>query len=105
MRLTGMLPTTNAACNTTLIVNRVGEHKQGEMPRAEFEKGVGRKLDLVLPFDAKTVATATNFGQPVASAKGPVSSGLRQIAERLCGPTAGSAPPRAGLWQKLLKKT
>jgi pilus assembly protein CpaE len=105
MRLTGMLPTTNAACNATLIVNRVGEHKQGEMPRAEFEKGVGRKLDLVLPFDAKTVATATNFGQPVASAKGPVSSGLRQIAERLCGPQAGSAPGRAGMWQKLLKKT
>ena len=40
--------------------------------RAEFEKGVGRKLDLVLPFDAKTVAAATNFGQPVAAGKGAV---------------------------------
>ena len=80
MRITGMLPTTNASCNTTLVVNRVGEHKQGEMPRAEFEKGVSRKLDLLLPFDAKTVAAATNFGQPVASsAKGPVSAGLREI--------------------------
>ena len=43
------------------------------MPRAEFEKGVGRKLDLVLPFDAKTVAAATNFGQPVAAGKGAVA--------------------------------
>ena len=41
MRITGMLPTTNASCNITLVVNRAGEHKQGEMPRAEFEKGVG----------------------------------------------------------------
>ena len=106
MRLTGMLPTTNASCSTTLVVNRVGEHKQGEMPRAEFEKGVSRKLDLLLPFDAKTVAAATNFGQPVASsAKGPVAAGLREITARLCGPSAGAAGTRSGVWQKLLKKT
>jgi len=105
MRLTGMLPTTNASCNTVLVVNRVGEHKQGEMPRAEFEKGVSRKLDLLLPFDARTVAAATNFGQPVASAKGPVAAGLREITARLCGPAAGSAATRSGVWQKLLKKT
>jgi pilus assembly protein CpaE len=105
MRMAGLLPTTNAACNALLIVNRCGEHKQGEMPRAEFEKGVGRKLDLVLPFDARTVAAATNFGQAVAATKGPVASGLRQITERLCGPQAGDGTSRAGLWQKLLKKT
>jgi len=105
MRLTGMLPTTNASCNTTLVVNRVGEHKQGEMPRAEFEKGVSRKLELLLPFDAKTVAAATNFGQPVAAAKGPVAAGLREITARLCGPAAGASGARSGVWQKLLKKT
>jgi pilus assembly protein CpaE len=105
MRVAGLLPTTNAACNALLIVNRCGEHKQGEMPRAEFEKGVGRKLDMVLPFDARTVAAATNFGQPVAATKGPVASGLRQLAERLCGPQAGDGASRAGLWQKLLKKS
>jgi pilus assembly protein CpaE len=105
MRIIGMMPTTNASCNTTLVVNRVGEHKQGEMPRAEFEKGVGRKLDLMLPFDAKTVAAATNFGQPVASGKGPVATGLRELTERLCGPAVGAAKTRAGVWQKLLKKT
>jgi pilus assembly protein CpaE len=105
MRMAGLLPTTNAACNALLVVNRSGEHKQGEMPRAEFEKGVGRKLDLVLPFDARTVAAATNFGQAVAATKGPVASGLRQITERLCGPQTGDGTSRAGLWQKLLKKT
>jgi pilus assembly protein CpaE len=105
MRMTGLLPGTNASCNVVLVVNRAGEHKQGEMPRSEFEKGVGRKLDLVLPFDAKTVASATNFGQPVAATKGPVSNGLREVGERLCGPTAGAGPARTGMWQKLLKKT
>jgi pilus assembly protein CpaE len=103
MRITGTLPTTNASCNTLLVVNRAGEHKQGEMPRAEFEKGVGRKLDLVLPFDAKTVAAATNFGQPVAVGKGAVANGLRSVTERLCGGQA-AAEARSGVWQKLLKK-
>jgi pilus assembly protein CpaE len=103
MRITGTLPTTNASCNTLLVVNRAGEHKQGEMPRAEFEKGVGRKLDLVLPFDAKTVAAATNFGQPVAAGKGAVANGLRGVTERLCGGQA-AAEARSGIWQKLLKK-
>jgi pilus assembly protein CpaE len=103
MRITGTLPTTNASCNTLLVVNRAGEHKQGEMPRAEFEKGVGRKLDLVLPFDAKTVAAATNFGQPVAVGKGAVANGLRSVTERLCGGQA-AAEARSGIWHKLLKK-
>jgi pilus assembly protein CpaE len=103
MRVTGMLPTNNASCNMILIVNRAGEHKQGEMPRAEFEKGVGRKLDLVLPFDAKTVAAATNFGQPVAAGKGTVANGLREITERLCGAPAATEG-RTGIWQKLLRK-
>jgi len=103
MRLVGLLPTMNASCNVTLIANRAGEHKNGEMPRAEFEKGVGRKIDMVLPFDAKTVAAATNFGQPVAASRGQVSTGLREVAERLCGPAAGSGS-RPGIWQKLLKK-
>jgi pilus assembly protein CpaE len=105
MRVAGMLPTTNAACNSLLIANRCGEHKQGEMPRAEFEKGVGRKLDLILPFDPRTVAAATNFGQPVATTKGAVAGGLRQITEQLCGPQSGETANRSGLWQKLLKKT
>ncbi|MEM7504563.1 MAG: AAA family ATPase [Pseudomonadota bacterium] len=104
MRMTGLMPTTNAACNALLIANRSGEHKQGEMPRAEFEKGVGRKLDLVLPFDSRTVAAATNFGQAVAATKGPVAAGLRQITEKLCGPQSGNTTSRAGMWQKLLKR-
>jgi pilus assembly protein CpaE len=105
MRVVGMLPATNAACNPLLIANRCGEHKQGEMPRAEFEKGVGRKLDLVLPFDARTVAAATNFGQAVATTKGAVAGGLRQLTDRLCGPQGGETGGRSGLWQKLLKKS
>jgi len=104
MRTLGFLPTLNASCNTTIVASRAGEHKNGEMPKAEFEKGIGRKVDLVLPFDAKSVAAATNFGQPVAAGKSPVAKGLGDIADRLCGPAAGTELARGGVLRKLLSK-
>lgn len=105
MRTIGYLPTLNAACNSVVVASRAGEHKQGEMPRAEFEKGIGRKIDLILPFDSKTVAAATNFGQPVAAGKGPVAKGMGDIADRLCGPAAGAELPRTGILRKFLSRT
>lgn len=105
MRTINMLPNLNASCNIITVGNRAGEHKQGEMPRSEFEKGIGRKVDFVLPFDAKTVATSTNFGQPVAAGKGMVAKGIAEIADRLCGPAAGAEISRTGLWKKILSKT
>ena len=105
MRTIGTLPSLNASCNAIIVANRAGEHKSGEMPKSEFEKGVGRKVDFVLPFDAKTVAVATNFGQPVAAGKGSVAKGIAEITDRLCGPAAGARIARAGLWRKILSKT
>lgn len=105
MRLVTMMPAANASCQLSVVVNRVGEHKQGEMPRAEFEKGIGRKVDLTVPFDARTVAAATNFGQPVVAGKSPVAAALRAVTERICGPSIGTAAvDRSRMWKRLLKK-
>ena len=104
MRTLGFLPTLNASCNNMVVASRAGEHKNGEMPRAEFEKGISRKVDVILPFDAKTVAAATNFGQPVAASKSPVAKGLVEIADRLCGPAAGTEMSVGGTWRKLFSK-
>lgn len=105
MRTINMLPSLNASCNIIIVANRAGEHKSGEMPKSEFEKGIGRKVDFVLPFDAKTVAAATNFGQPVAVGNGLVAKGIGEITDRLCGPAAGAGLAREGLWQKILRKS
>lgn len=104
MRTIGFLPSLNASCNNVIVASRVGEHKTGEMPKAEFEKGIGRKVDFILPFDAKTVASATNFGQPVAAGKGQVAKGLGDIVTRLCGNAAGTNVAQSNLLNKLLGK-
>jgi len=62
--------------------------------KSEFEKGVGRPLDLAISFDPKSAGAAANGGQPlpVAAPRSPVVRELRQLAELVAGPAA--APKR-----------
>ncbi|MEZ5825636.1 MAG: hypothetical protein R3C97_13125 [Geminicoccaceae bacterium] len=101
LRILQLIPATNAGCNISLLLNRVGEHRAGEIPIAEFEKGVGRKADIIIPFDPKNVASATNVGQPVVSRQSLVTSGIDQLSEVLCG---GGSKPKRGLISRLIGK-
>lgn len=85
LRIMSLMPTCNASCQLTLVANRVGEHKTGELSRAEFEKGVGRPLDVLLPFDPRAVAAAVNSGQPIAGGRSPVARGIAQLTDIICG--------------------
>ena len=80
-----LMPASNAACQLTIVANRVGEHKQGEIARSEFEKGVGRAIDVVVPFDAKGIAAAVNIGQPITTLKNPAAKAVTTVGDQLCG--------------------
>ncbi|MDW8368864.1 MAG: AAA family ATPase [Geminicoccaceae bacterium] len=99
MRIGQLLQTSNASCNVTVVINRAGEFRTGEIPKDEFERGIGRPIDFVVPFDGRNVCAAINSGRPVVAAGGPVAAALRQIAEQLCG---AKAPARGGLLRRLL---
>jgi pilus assembly protein CpaE len=64
--------------------------------KSEFEKGVGRPLDLALSFDPKAAGAAANGGQPlpVAAPRSPVVRESRQLAELVAGPATGAASKR-----------
>ena len=99
LRQLALLPTTNAACQVTLVANRVGEYREGEIARKEFEAAVGRAVDLVIPFDAKSVAAATNVGRPVVEGRGKVAEAIQQLTDRVAGnPAASAKPRRLRLW-------
>ena len=85
LRIMALMPASNAACHLTIVANRVGEHRQGEIARGEFEKGVGRAIDVVVPFDGKLVAAAVNVGRPVATLKSPAAKAVATISDQLCG--------------------
>jgi pilus assembly protein CpaE len=58
--------------------------------RSEFEKGVGKALDMVISYDPKSAGAAANSGQPlpVAAPRSPIVRELQQLAALLAGPTA-----------------
>lgn len=101
LRIMALMPASNAACQLTIVANRVGEHKQGEIARAEFEKGVGRAVDVVVPFDGKAVAAAVNVGQPVAASKSPAAKAVSFISDQLCGAPQKAKTP---VWRRWLSR-
>lgn len=63
--------------------------------RSEFEKGIGKALDMTISHDPKSAGAAANAGQPlpVASPRSAIVRELRQLAAILAGP-APAAPKR-----------
>ena len=63
--------------------------------KSEFEKGVGKSLDLAISFDPKSAGAAVNGGQPLplAAPRSPVVRELRQLTELVAG-SAAAAPKR-----------
>jgi pilus assembly protein CpaE len=63
--------------------------------KSEFEKGIGKSLDAVLPYDPKSAGAAANSGQPlpVAAPRSGIVRELRQLTGLFAGP-AQAAPKR-----------
>lgn len=98
LRQVTALPAANAGCQISVVGNRIGEHRQGEISRAEFETAIARKLDFAIPFDPKDVAAAMNAGRAVAAGNSKVTPVLRAIAERICGTTTNPRQKWFRLW-------
>jgi pilus assembly protein CpaE len=58
-----------------------------KIPKADFERSVGRKLDYEIPFNAKAVAAGSNAGKPLTAVarSSPLVKTLRQVAVDLAG--------------------
>jgi pilus assembly protein CpaE len=98
LRLVQLAMQGNAACQITIVANRVGEYRQGEIAAAEFEKAIGRKIDLVIPFDPRSVTAAMNIGKPVASTSKSVAASVERLVDNLAG---AASPQRSSLLQRL----
>jgi pilus assembly protein CpaE len=69
-----------------VIANRVGG-VAGEVPQAEFERGVGARLDALVPYDAKAAVASAEQAKPlIATSKGgPAGAELRRLVAQLTG--------------------
>ncbi len=80
LRILQALAKTSGSCHPTVVLNRIGAHRVGELDAREFENGIGRKIDLRIPYDPKTVAAALNAGQLTFAERGPVGQAIRALA-------------------------
>ncbi len=91
LRLIQLLSATNAGCGVLIVVNRLGEHKDRVLRLSDFEKGIGRPVDVAIPFQRRQLAHAIDAGEPAAGRCRPVARAVDAIVTELCG---GAARPR-----------
>ena len=82
-----------ARVQTVVIANRVAG-AAGEVGRADFERGIGEKVDIVIPLDAKAAATAAERGRTLSeTARNPATlTALRSLAGALTGAPVVAKP-------------
>jgi pilus assembly protein CpaE len=85
-----------------VIGNRLGG-VAGEVGRADFERGIGAKIDFHIPFHLKTALSSVERAKPLAEvARDPkITAELRRLAVAL-GPS--EAAPKASIVQRVLRK-
>lgn len=73
-----------------LIAEAGASGERASVAKGEFERAIGRPLDAVLPYDAKSAGASTNAGQPLPQAA-PRSTVTRELEKLVASITAGPA--------------
>ena len=91
-RLAALIEILRPGAKPLVIVNRAGALPRGEIGRAEFEKGIGRKIDAVVPYDVKAASAMHEHGKalPAAARGGKAAIELRRIEAIMVGETKES---------------
>lgn len=106
IRLLGAIDDAGSVAKVRIVANRVGSTSQA-MTVGEFEKALGRKVDIEIPDEPKVFKDASNTGKPAVQAapRSKTAKALRAYAQSLAvqEATAGKAGARR-LIDKLLKR-
>jgi pilus assembly protein CpaE len=85
------------APQTQIVLLEAGmHHERATVGKAEFEKAVGKSLDVSLSYDAKSTGAAHNQGQPlpIVAPRSPVVREIDQLIAALSGPAVGETQKR-----------
>ena len=87
-----------------LIANRVGNGKQA-MATGDFQKALGRKIDLVIPDDPKAFNTAANSGKPLmqCAPSSKAAKAIKAASKKLIAETTEKSQETKS-WRNLFKR-
>jgi Flp pilus assembly CpaE family ATPase len=99
IRLYTMVQQVAPSARVIFVANRDGG-REGTVSKAEFEKALGKPIQLVLPEDAKANQAAANAGKPVvaAAAGSKMSSALKTLAKSLVAAADGAKKQKKSFW-------
>jgi pilus assembly protein CpaE len=95
--------TTQLAPNARVLIvaNRFGS-KEAALPREEFERALGRKVDIILPEDFKAAQQAASAGKPLAAVapSSKTTAALKDLVSRF-----GQANKERRSWMPWRRRT
>ena len=93
-----------ASSDVSVVLNRIGVSKVGELSRADFEKGAGCKVAMSVPFDPAPFAAAAGSGKAVAAtaARAKATKALRELTQIVAGQVRKD--DKASVLSKFLKR-
>lgn len=93
IRLLAWLKSNAPGCQTIVVANKV-QTGGVEISRKDFESSIERKIDLMIPFDAKATAQAAKLGKPLVESvrSSKVSAGIITLVDMVKSSAAPEAP-------------
>lgn len=85
-----------------MLVESGATSERAVVGKSEFEKAVGKSLDVSISYDAKAAGAATNAGQPLplAAPRSAVTREVQQLVTTLAGPAAAAKRTLLGKFAK-----
>lgn len=84
IRLLAWLKSNAPSCQTLVVANKV-QTAGVEISRKDFESSIERKIDLMIPYDAKATAQAAKLGKPLVESvrSSKVAAGIGNLADMI----------------------
>ncbi|WP_120496002.1 P-loop NTPase [Kiloniella sp. EL199] len=101
IRVQSAIKSANEDCEIVLLANRTGPHHSA-VPKTEFEKALGVKIDLEIPEDVKLCIKAANNGKPALALepKSKLSKTIVTLAQKISPQI--STQSKTAPWRKLI---
>lgn len=103
IRILSWLKTNAPHAQAIVVANKV-QPGIAEISKADFEASIERKIDIIVPYDAKAAANAAKLGQVFvdANAGSKATAAIQQLADRVVGASEEAADEGANSKKSLL---
>lgn len=104
LRLKKMIKVATPGSDLSIVVNRVGPSKNGELSISDFENGAELSVDHQIPLDVKSAVLAEGAGKTIAEVakSSKIAQALRELTKQVSG--VEDEEIKSSLWNRLVRR-